>query len=71
MIDKYDIIIIIVCCVLSLFLTIYCNRHRLAMPNCFKSKVIDYKEQFKNKSMEDNIKLIKQLENADKELELL
>ena len=71
MIDKYDIII--VCCglSLSLFLIIYCNRHRLAMPNLCKPKVIDYKEELKNNSMEDNIKLINNLEKADKELELL
>ncbi len=65
LIDKEDIIIIVICVIISLCLTIYLNRHRF---NCCKKKdsMTMYKEQLKNNSFEDNINLIKILENQDK-----
>ena len=75
MIDKEDIVFIILCILLSLILTIYLNKRI----NCCcrkykKDTLIMYKEEFKNNSLEDNIKLINNIEKKDKqdkELELL
>jgi hypothetical protein len=71
LIDKEDIIIIIICIIISIFLMIYFNRHRLNF-NCYKKNNLTiYKEELKNNSLKDNIKLIKNIENQDKDLELL
>ncbi len=81
MLNKEDIIIIIICILLSLILMAYLNKRiNCKLPNCYcckkykttKGNYLDmYKEQFKNNSLKDNIRFIETIEKSDKELELL
>lgn len=71
-IDITDIILISVCIVISIILMIFLNRNRFNC--CYKKKENAwdvYAKQIHNNSIEDNLKLIKNIENQDKDLELL
>jgi len=73
--DLTDIIIIIISISIFIVLLIYLNSFILYNLNCCKKKQEDtlilLRNNVKNNSLDDNIKLINNLENQDKELELL
>ncbi len=78
--DIIDIIILMVCILLSIILTIYLNRNRILL-NCNICKYCNkrqenewdtFRQELENNNIEDNIKLIKNMENNNKdEVELL
>ncbi len=69
--DKSDIIIIIICVLLSIILTIYVNRNRFSLNICCQrskkeTKWDRFRQELDNNSIQDNIKLIKNMEKNDK-----
>ncbi len=77
-IDKFDIIIFIVCILLSIIAILFINRDKFNFNICKCCKKKDeftpmdiFREELKNNSMEDNIKLIKNIENNKDDNELL
>jgi hypothetical protein len=73
-----NIIIIIICIILSICLILFINRDKINF-NCCKPKINKYdlppmdilRDKYKNNSLEENIKLIKNMEDQNKEIELL
>ncbi len=76
-----NIIIIIICIILSICLILFINRDKINLNyfNCCKkckskddlSPMNIIREELKNNSLEDNIKLIKNMDDSNKEMELL
>ena len=81
-----NIIIIIICVILTIIAILFINRDKITKGylNCFychkccKSRLKDdlshmgiLREEFKNNSLEENIKLIKDIDDSNKENELL
>jgi hypothetical protein len=73
-IDIVDIIIIIICVIASILLMLFINKARCYDKihfNCMckKKNVLDtYRDELKNNSLQDNIKLVKELEEPETEL---
>jgi hypothetical protein len=73
-----DNIIIIICVILTICFILFINRDKISC-NCkpiFKKynslHTLDtFREQIKNNSLEENIKLIKNMEDKEKDIELL
>ncbi len=73
-----NIIIIIICVILSVCLILFINRDKYSC-NCkprFKKYDLQptfdtFRDELKNNSLEENIKLIKNMEEPNKDMELL
>ncbi len=57
-IDKFDIIIFIICIILTIIAILFINRDKINCNIC--------KEELQNNSLEDNIKLIKTINDTNK-----
>ncbi len=70
-----NIIIIIICIILSICLILFINRDKIicnCKPRFKKYDTFDtFRDELKNNSLEENIKLIKKMEEPHKEMELL
>ena len=70
-IDSTDIILIIVCVIISILFTLFLNRHRLnfyCIKNNHQPVLYSYMQELKKNNIEDNIALVKKMEEPEIEL---